>query len=312
MGVLDQIKQADEQQQTTETLEALTSTVHAVEQHLVKLTKTVTDLASFVKVMDEVQTTRLDRLTSQLNEHASTQLDDETKKRLSEIEKTLASVAKTLSTTKTVRLPDGESVKQSDLTSYSMTLRIEQQLKTMSSSADNLADAVKGRGRIVIDPDKLVAQAVRVLDARLIKAVDSRVSELEQRVASIGAEQAAEAAVRAERIISEAGGVVRAVSAAESRVEALSARVTWTAAGRLGLALLPLAVVMLVLGGLTLGAFHALGIGPLLGWAWDSFAAAELWWQKLFIALGALGGIAGFGWLIWLGARKLADAFRGW
>lgn len=87
---------------------------------------------------------------------------------------------------------------------------------------------------------------------------------------------------------------------------------TWTAAGRLGLALLPLAVVMLVLGGLTLGAFHALGIGPLLGWAWDSFAAASLWQEKVFIALGALGGIAGFGWLVWIGVRKVADVIRGW
>ena len=312
MRVLDQIKQADEQQQTTETLEALTSTVRAVEQHLVKLTKTVTDLASFVKVMDEQQDTRLTRLTSQQREPVSTQPDDETRKRLSEIEKTLASMAETLSASKTVKLPSGESVKQSDLASYSMMLGIRRQIETMSSSADDLAAAVNNRGRIVIDPEKLAAHAVRVLDARLAKAVDARLGELESRVASLGAAQATEAAVRAERIIGEAEGVVRAVSAAERRVEARSARVTWTAAGRLGLALLPLAVVMLVLGGLTLGAFHALGIGPLLGWAWDSFAAAELWWQKLFIALGALGGIAGFGWLIWLGARKLADALRGW
>ncbi|SNU02297.1 hypothetical protein SAMN06298212_1319 [Ruaniaceae bacterium KH17] len=312
MGVLDQIKQADEQQQTTETLEALTSTVHAVEQQLTTLTKTVSDLTGFVKVMDEQQDTRLTRLTSQQREPVSTQSDDETRKRLSEIEKTLASMAETLSTSKTVKLPSGESVKQSDLSSYSMMQGIRRQIETMSSSADDLAAAVNNRGRIVIDPEKLAAHAVRVLDARLAKTVDDRLGELENRVASLGAAQAAEAAVRAERIIGEAEGVVRAVSAAGSRVEALSARVTWTAAGRLGLALLPLAVVMLVLGGLTLGAFHALGIGPLLGWAWDSFAAAGLWWQKLFIALGALGGIAGFGWLVWLGARKLADALRGW
>lgn len=312
MGVLDQIKQADEQQQTTETLEALTSTVHAVEQQLTTLTKTIADLTGFVKVMDEQQDTRLTRLTSQQREPVSTQSDDETRKRLSEIEKTLASMAETLSASKTVKLPGGESVKQSDLASYSMMQGIRKQIETMSSSADNLAAAVNNRGRIVIDPEKLAAHAVRVLDARLTKAVDARLGELESRVASLGATQAAEAALRAERIIGEAEGVVRAVSAAESRVEALSARVTWTAAGRLSLALLPLAVVMLVLGGLTLGAFHALGIGPLLGWAWDSFAAASLWHEKVFIALGALGGIAGFGWLVWIGVRKVADVIRGW
>lgn len=306
------MKEADERQQTTETLESLTSTVSAVEQHLANLTKTVSDLASFVNVMDEVQTTQLERLTSQPSAPASTQLDDETKNRLSEIEKTLASVAKTLSTTKTVRLPDGESVKQSDLTSYSMTLRIEQQLKTMRSSADKLADAVNGRGRIVIDPAKLEAQAVRVLDARLVKAVDSRVSELEQRVASIGAEQAAAASLRVEEVSAKADAVVRAVSRAERRVDDLSARVTWTAVGRIALALLPVTAVLLIVGGFTMGAFHALGFGPLLGWAWSSFAAAESWSAKTLIALGALGGVAGFGWLVWLGARKLANVLRGW
>ncbi|MFD1201998.1 hypothetical protein ACFSWE_03930 [Leucobacter albus] len=312
MGALDRLKQADEQQQTTETLEALTSTVHAVEQQLTTLTKTVADLTGFVKVMDEQQDTRLTRLTSQQPEPVSTQPDDETKKRLSEIEKTLASMAETLSASKTVKLPSGESVKQSDLASYSMMQRIERQITTMSSSADELAEAVSKRGRIVIDPDKLAAHAVKVLDARLTKTVDARLDGLEDRVVSLGTAQAAEAAVRAEQVIDEAQGVVRAVGAAERRVEALSARVSWTAAGRLGLALLPLAAVLLVLGGLTMGVFHALGVGPLLGWAWESFALAELWWQKALIALGAFGGIAGFGWLVWLGARKLADVLRGW
>lgn len=44
-----------------ETLEALTSTVRAVEQ---QLTTTVTDLTGFMTVMDEQQDTRLTRLTS--------------------------------------------------------------------------------------------------------------------------------------------------------------------------------------------------------------------------------------------------------
>lgn len=182
----------------------------------------------------------------------------------------------------------------------------------MSSSANDLAAAVNSRGRIVIDPEKLTAHAMRVLDARLVKAVDARLMDLEARVASLGTAQAAEASERAEKVIGEARSVVRAISRAEERVEALSARVTWTAAGRLALALLPFVVVMLVLGGLAMGVFHALGVGPLLGWAWDSFAAAELWWQKLLIAIAALGGVAGFGWLVRLGARKLADVLRGW
>ena len=42
--------------------------------------------------------------------------------------------------------------------------------------------------------------------------------------------------------------------------------ITWTAVGRFYLALLPLASVLLVVGGITINTVHALGIGPLLRW----------------------------------------------
>lgn len=115
-----------------------------------------------------------------------------------------------------------------------------------------------------------------------------------------------------ERVIDKAASVASAVRAAERRVDALAARVTWTTLGRLCLALVPLAAVLLVIGGLTMGAFHVLGIGPLLGWAWSSFAAAPEGWAKALIAAGALTGVAGFAWLTWFMARKLGGEYSRW
>lgn len=95
-------------------------------------------------------------------------------------------------------------------------------------------------------------------------------------------------------------------------MEALQRRITWTVVGRLCLALLPLVAVLLVVAGLTMGAAHALGFGPLLGWAWDSFTAAITWWAKALIALGTLGGVAAFASLVWWGARRIGEEYGSW
>ena len=127
MGLLDTMKQANEQQSTTEMLEEWTSRLHAVEQQLSKLTKTVADLTAFMKVMDKRQEARMKRLsTSQQHEQPSRPpLDNETRSRIAEIETTLAAVASQLSSSEAVKLPDGSSVRRSDLDAHSMTARIE-------------------------------------------------------------------------------------------------------------------------------------------------------------------------------------------
>lgn len=311
MSALNNIKQNDEYQQITAMLVNLITEEQAAEKHLRKLTKAVVNLQGCVQASDVLNTENLSKILQSL-EQASPQSDDETKNRLGEIEKTLATMAETLSTSKTVTLPGGGVVKQSDFDAFKMVSRIGKQLETTATASDNLATAVRDRGTISIDPDKLADHAVKVLDARLVKAVDARIGVIEQSVASIGAQQAAEAAQRAEQITAKAETVVRSVSHAGRRVEDLSGRVTWVAAGRLGLALLPLAAVLLVVGGLTIGAFHVLGIGPLLGWAWSSFVAAEVWSAKVLIAMGTLGGIFGFGCLIWWLSRKLNDTYARW
>ena len=127
-----------------------------------------------------------------------------------------------------------------------------------------------------------------------------------------GTQKATEAAQAVEKVMGKADELVVSVGRAERRLEALEGRLTWTTVGRICLALVPLAAVLLVLGGLTMGAFYALGFGPLLGWAWGSFEAASTFWAKGLIALATLGGVAGFMALVWRLAGRLRYEFGSW
>ncbi|MFD2674237.1 hypothetical protein [Gulosibacter bifidus] len=73
-----------------------------------------------------------------------------------------------------------------------------------------------------------------------------------------------------------------------------------------------MSAVLLVIGGLLGGVAHAAEFEPLLGWAWSSFAAASTWWAKALIALGTLGGVAGFVAFVWWLAKRLDEDFRHW
>lgn len=85
---------------------------------------------------------------------------------------------------------------------------------------------------------------------------------------------------------------------ARRSIEAVKRRVTFVGISRLGLAVLPLFASLLLVGGLVWGLGSMFGIGPLFGWAWASFTAAEMWWAKALIALGTLAGAGLFGWLV--------------
>ncbi|MGJ9705157.1 hypothetical protein [Actinotignum sp. GS-2025b] len=319
MSAIDKLKE----QQTSDTSQALTLRLDAVEEQTRELTKAVNAVSGFLRAMDEAQTAalkRVERLTSQQHEQPSqTQLDDETKSRLAEIEKTIAVVAKQLSASGLVKLSDGSEVKQSDLDSFSMMKSLQSQLQSMTSSLNDLTKVV-GNGRTVrVDVDRINDHAVRVLDQRLaqavelpVKRIESTLEGFEERVSALGAEKVSEAAQKLDSMLAKAEGVVGAVERSERRLQALEGRQTWTALGRLCLALVPLAAVLLVIGGLTMGTFYALGFGPLLGWAWASFTEASTWWAKTLIAVATLGGVAGFTWVVWKVAGRLRDEFGSW
>lgn len=321
MGLLDTIKEQDERQQNSEMLERLTSTLPAVEQQLTKLTKSVADLTTFVRIMDEQQDTRLGNLSTLRAPEppSSLPLDDATKNRLSEIEKALAIIAEQLSASEAVKLPDGHSVRRSELDAHAMVLKIEKQLQTTTSASVELAETVRRRGVIRVDVARLSQQVISVLDVRLAAAVEPSVARLEARLAEWETRSASSITQRmvdtsseVERVVARIEDAVRAAGRAERRVDAMTTRTTWTTLGRLCLALVPFSAVLLVVGGLAFGALQALGVGPLLSWAWTAFESADEWWAKALIAGGTLGGIALSGAVIWKLGLKLADQYRRW
>ena len=297
------------------------SRLDAVEDQERELTKANNATSGFLKAMDEAHTAafkRLEGLISQQPEQRSqTQLDDETKNRLSEIEKTLDAVAKQLSDKRVVKLSDGTSVPASDLQAFSMMKQIKAGMTTMTSALDELKKIV-GNGRTVrVDMNQLSEYAVGVLDERLSVAVEERVQRIEstldgyeQRVANIGAQKTTEAAQKVDTVIDKANKAVASLERNESRLEALEGRIPWTTVGKVAIAVLPLFASLLLVGGLVWGFGSMVGIGPLFGWAWGAFTAASLWWQKALIAAATLGGAALFIWVVLRVSRWVYEELR--
>lgn len=317
MSALDKLKD----QRASETSEALMSRLEDVEEQTRQLTNAVNKVSGFLKAMDEAQSAEIKRLSrsiSQQHEQPSqTQLDDETKNRLSEIEKTLSAIAEQLSDKRVVKLSDGTSVPASDLQAFSMMKQIKAGMTTMTSALDELKKIV-GNGRTVrVDMNQLSEYAVGVLDERLSVAVEERVQRIEstldgyeQRVANIGAQKTTEAAQKVDTVIDKANKAVASLERNESRLEALEGRIPWTTVGKVAIAVLPLFASLLLVGGLVWGFGSMVGIGPLFGWAWGSFMAASLWWQKALIAAATLGGAALFVWLVLRVSRWVYEELR--
>ncbi len=310
MSALDKLKE----QRASETSEALMSRLEDVEEQTRQLTNAVNKVSGFLKAMDEAQSAEIKRLSrSILQQHeqpSQTQLDDETKNRLSEIEKTLSAIAEQLSASGAVKLSDGSTVKRSDLDSYSMMKQLNSDLTKTTSALDELKQVV-GNGRTVrVDIDRLSAYTVDVLDQRLsqaveapIKRVESTLEGFEHRVASLGTERLSEVHRAVEESLSE-------LNEARRNIEAVERRVTFVGISRLALAVLPLFASLLLVGGLVWGLGSMVGIGPLFGWAWGSFMAASLWWQKALIAAATLGGAALFIWVVLRVSRWVYEELR--
>ena len=297
------------------------SGLDAVEAQERELTKANNAMSGFIKAMDEALTAAIKQvkeLISQQHEQPSqTQLDDETKNRLSEIEKTLAAVAKQLSDKRVLKLSDGSSVSASELQAHSMMKQIKEQMTETTTALGELKKTV-GNGRTVrVDMSKLSEYAVGVLDERLSVAVEERVQRIEstldgyeQRVADIGAQKVAETAQKVAEVSDKANKVFASLERNERRLEDLEGRIPWTTVGKVAIAVLPLFASLLLVGGLVWGFGSMVGIGPLFGWAWGAFTAASLWWQKALIAAATLGGAALFIWVVLRVSRWVYEELR--
>ena len=322
MSALDKIMQ---EQQDSETLASLTLRLDAVEAQSRKLTEANNATSDFLEGMDEALTAAINQvkeLISQQHEQPSqTQLDDETKNRLNEIEKTLAEVAKQLSLSGAVKLSDGSTVTQSDLQALSMMKQINQKMTTMTTASESqkesnekwfkwLIAAVKAKSTVQVDADKVadvVAQQVTEhFDQAVQKPVEGLRSDLEgfrEEMGALGAERLSEARTELQELLSEMRRV-------EETVKRYERQVNFVSVSRIALALIPLLVALILVGGLVWGVGSVFGIGPLFGWAWGLFTAASVWWHKVLIALATLGGAAFFVWVVFRMSRWVYENLR--
>lgn len=322
MSALDKIKQ---EQQDSETLASLTLRLDAVEAHERELTKSVNAMSGFLKVMDEALTAAINQvkeLISQQHEQPSqTQLDDETKNRLNEIEKTLAEVAKQLSLSGAVKLSDGSTVTQSDLQAHSMINQINEKVTALTSTSENLAKEVHEKSHVKLDGKVtgqwLAKKVVEHFDQAVQEPVDGLRSDLEgfrEEMGTLGAERLSEVRREVDETVSTLNKKVDVMSLKLSQVcqkfEDIERRATFVGASRIVLAVLPLCVALILVGGLVWGFTSMVGIGPLFGWIWASFTAASLWWHKLLIALGGIGAAALFVWIVFRMGRWVYENLR--
>lgn len=317
MSALDKIKQ---EQRDSETLASLTLRLDAVEAQSRKLTEANNATSDFLEGMDEALTAAINQvkeLISQQHEQPSqTQLDDETKIRLNEIEKTLAEVAKQLSLSGAVKLNDGSTVTQSDLQAFSMTKQINEKMTTMTTAFEDLTKEVHAKSRVLDDEkakrwlDDVGRWIADKVDERFDQAVQEPVdglrSDLEgfrEEMGALGAERLSEARTELQGLLSEMRGV-------EEMVKRYERQVNFVSVSRIALALIPLLIALILVGGLVWGVGSMFGIGPLFGWAWASFTAASLWWHKVLIALATLGGAAFFVWAVLRVSQWVYDNLR--
>ncbi|WP_133161107.1 hypothetical protein [Microterricola pindariensis] len=175
----------------------------------------------------------------------------------------------------------------------------------MTSSVDQLAVAVKSKARVSVDADKVAAVVVGQVAAASEKRVAALFDAQEQRLAALGAEQSTQVAMRLQEAIA-------VLAKAEARMERLPRALKWRGVGNVALALLPFALVALVFAQLLDMAGGIFGVGPLFGWAWDSFASVPEWWQKLLIALTTLTFAGAAIWLVLKLGKVVAEAYKGW
>lgn len=310
MSALDKLKD----QRASETSEALMSRLEDVEEQTRQLTNAVNKVSGFLKAMDEAQSAEIKRLSrsiSQQHEQPSqTQLDDETKNRLSEIEKTLSAIAEQLSDKRVVKLNDGSSVSASELQAHSMMKQINAQVMTLASTSKELAKEVHAKSSVKLDGEKtgrwLAKQVNEHFDHAVQEPVDGLRNDLQglrEEMRTLGTERLSEVHRAVEKSLSE-------LNEARRNIEAIERRVTFVGISRLALAVLPLFASLLLVGGLVWGLGSMFGIGPLFGWAWGSFMAASLWWQKALIAAATLGGAALFVWLVLRVSRWVYEELR--
>ena len=285
-AALDRLKQqnaqsgSQQQLDSPETMEALTSILAAVEAQnarLDRLAEQQKKLAGFVKVMDEETTRRLERITASASTSSPS---SDASARIASIESRLNEIASTLG--EFAQSLNGESL---NAASQSLVAEAQRNHVATASAIEGLKAQAAANQKLVSQVGGAVQRIEKRTEERVVKAVEQVAGEASATIAA-NLDASNE---RAERII-----------AATAKLEA---RQLWSAAAAMCLALLP---VVVVVAGLWMGI-----AGLITGAQWALDVDGSVWLgigRWLVIA----AGLAAAGYGVFASVRWVAGLVETW
>ena len=285
-AALDRLKQqnaqsgSQQQLDSPETMEALTSILAAVEAQnarLDRLAEQQKKLAGFVKVMDEETTRRLERITASASTSSPS---SDASARIASIESRLNEIASTLG--EFAQSLNGESL---NAASQSLVAEAQRNHAATASAIEGLKAQAAANQKLVSQVGGAVQRIEKRTEERVVKAVEQVAGEASATIAA-NLDASNE---RAERII-----------AATAKLEA---RQIWSAAAAMCLALLP---VVVVVAGLWMGI-----AGLITGAQWALDVDGSVWLgigRWLVIA----AGLAAAGYGVFASVRWVAGLVETW
>lgn len=312
MSALNKLK---EQQASTQ-LSANSEQLSKIDETLRVLIATLTSQSDRIKKVEDSQASLMLVLSSK----SSTSKDSVNDSLVSELNaikltlnkqsETLSALGETVSDKRVVKTSDGSEVSASELEAHSMMKQLSSDLTKTTSSLNELAAQVKAKSHVSLNEQKVAEVMSHRVEEHFHKAVQEPVNGLRSdlqgfrdEMGSLGSDKLSELRAAVEESLED-------LERAQQRVKSIERRVTFVGISRLALAVLPLFTSLLLVGGLVWGLGSMFGIGPLFGWAWGSFIAASLWWQKALIAVATLGGAALFVWIVLRVSRWVYEELR--
>lgn len=285
-----------------ETLRVLIDTLMNQSERLTAIERARSDLTRTLSSKPSTsEISELDSLTSDVNE---------IKKTFNKQSETLSTLAETVSNKRVVKTCDGSSVSASELQAHSMMKQLSSDLTKTTSALGELTAQVKAKSHVSLNAEKVAEVMSRRVTQHFDHAVQEPVDGLRSDLQGLREEMSTlgnERLLEVHRVIEES---LSELNEARRNIEAIERRVTFVGISRLALAVLPLFASLLLVGGLVWSFGSMFGIGPLFGWAWASFTAASLWWQKMLIAAVTLGGASLFIWAVLWVSRWVYEELR--
>lgn len=312
MSALDKLKEqqastqlsmsSEQLKQIDETLRVLIATLTSQSDRIKKVEDSQ---ASLMLVLSSKSSTSKDSLPDSLTNDVN-----EIKKTLNAQSETLSALAETVSDKRIVKQSDGSEVSASELEAHAMMKELTAQMTTLTSTSEKLTAAVRAKSSVKLDAEKVANHMSRQVTEHFDQAVEVPVQGLREDLEGFRSEMSTLGSEKLAELRREVSESISELQRAEQRLESIERRVTFVGVSRLALAVLPLFASLLIVGGLVWGLGSMFGIGPLFGWAWGSFMAASLWWQKALIAAATLGGASLFVWLVLRLSRWVYDELR--